>query len=234
MEKELLRLYESTGETSVFPSRADKYFTVDNVRKDLTADEYVRYATLKGEKSYKLVAELVNSSAYKKLDDGEKVKAIEEAYDYANQKAKDAISNFKPDKWVGKADEFSNVGNFLSFRAEVSSTRKENGDKISEQQVADIILDMAQNDPEAWKMYLSMYDSKGAIYAYEKGVGGTDYMNFLNTLEEVDKPTKSGKLGTYTQEEATKAIKKLKGLSREEKAALYQSVNTNWKNNPFR
>ena len=46
MEKELLRLYESTGEASVFPSRADKYFTVDGERKDLTAEEYVRYATL--------------------------------------------------------------------------------------------------------------------------------------------------------------------------------------------
>ena len=236
MEKELLRLYESTGETSVFPSRADKYFTVDNVRKDLTADEYVRYATLKGEKSYKLVTELVNSSAYKKLDDEEKRKAIEEAYDYANQKAKDAISNFKPDKWVSKADEFSNVGNFLSFRAEYNTTKKENGDKITKQEVADIILNMAQSDPEMWQMYLAVNDSKGDLYAYEKGVDGGDYMNFLNTLEEVDKPNESGKLGTYTQDEATKAIKKLKGLSRKEKAALWQSVNTNWKasNNPFR
>ena len=49
MENELLRIYEETGESSVFPSRADKYFVIDGVRKDLTADEYVRYATLKEE-----------------------------------------------------------------------------------------------------------------------------------------------------------------------------------------
>ncbi len=233
MEKELLRLYESTGEASVFPSRADKYFTVDKKRKDLTTDEYVRYATLKGKKSYKLITDLVQSDAYKLLDDGEKVKAIEEAYDYANQKAKEAISNYKADTWVSKADEFSDVGSYITFRTEVSATKKENGDKISRQEVADIILDMAQNDSDMWNMYLSMYDSKGDKYAYDSGVSGEAYMYFLETLNEVDAPNKSGKYGTYTQAEATAAVNQLEGLSREEQRALWQSVNTTWKKNPF-
>ena len=235
MEKELLRLYESTGEDGVFPSRADKYFTVDGVRKDLTADEYVKYATLKGQKSYKLVSDLVKSKAYKALDDEEKVKAIDEAYDYANQKAKQAISNYKPETWVGKADEFgANVGSYISFKANVNGTKENNGGKISKQEVVDIILDMAQNDSDTWKMYLSMYDSTSDMYAYNKGIGGETYMYFLESLNDVDMPTKSGKYGTYTQAEATSAIKRLDGLSRQEKAALWQSVNTTWKRNPFR
>jgi len=238
MEKELLRLYEKTGETSVFPKRADKYFTVDEKRKDLTAEEYVRYATLKGEKSYKAVTSLVNSSAYKKLTDAEKVKAIEDAYDYANQKAKKAISNsYQTEKWTATADAFgTNVGSYLSFRSEVNSTRKENGDKITKQQVADIVLDMAQNGSDAWKMYLSMYDGEKDLYAYNEGVAGDTYMEFIMSLDEVDEPTKSGKYGTYTQDEATAAIEMLDGLSRKEKAALWQSVNTSWKekNNPFK
>ena len=235
MEKELLRLYEQTGETKVFPTRADKYFTVDGGRKDLTAEEYVRYATLKGEKSYKLINDLVNSNAYRKLSDDEKIKAIEEAYDYANQKAKQAISNYKPATWVGKADEFgSNVENYLSFRANVSNTKADNGGKISKQEIVDIVLDTTQNDSDIWKMYLTEYDSTGDMYAYEKGIEGKDYMYFLNALNEVDTPTKSGKYGSYTQDEATNAVNSLTGLSREEKAALWQSVNTNWKKNPFR
>ena len=237
MEKELLRLYEKTGEDAVFPSRANKYFTVNGVRKDLTADEYVKYATLKGQKSYKLISDLIKSKAYKTLGDGEKVKAIDEAYAYADQKAKQAISNYKPDTWVKKADEFgSNVGNYISFRAEVSNAKKENGDKISKEEVVDIILDMAQNDSETWKMYLSMYDSDRDKYAYEKGIQGHYYMNFITTLNKYDKPTKAGKYGTYTQEEAYYAIKSLNGLSRQEKAVLWQSVNSSWKtsNNPFR
>ena len=237
MEEELLRLYEQTGDGGVFPTRADKYFTVDGVDKYLTADEYVRYATLKGEKSYKLVSDLVNSTAYKKLSDEEKAEAVKEVYDYANQKAKQAISNYKPQSWVGKADEFgSNVGNYISFKTEVSSTKQENDGKISKQEVVDIILDMAQNDSEMWAMYLTEYESKGDEYAHDKGVAGKAYMDFLVALDEYDTPNDSGKYGTYTQKEAENAIRSLKGLTQEEKAALWQSVNTTWKakNNPFR
>ena len=234
MEEELLRIYEATGDGGVFPSRADKSFTVDGEDIYLTADEYVRYATLKGEKSYKLVSDLVNSSAYKKLSTEEQAKAVKEAYDYANQKAKETISNYKPDTWVSKADEFANVGNYLSFKTEVASTREDNGGKISKQEVVDIVLDMAQNDSETWKMYLSMYDSTNDLYAYNKGIDGETYMYFLEALNEVDTPSKSGKYGTYTQDEAKKAVKQLDGLSREEKAVLWQSVNTGWKKNPYR
>ena len=177
MEEELLRLYEATGEGGVFPTRADKYFTVDKVRKDLTAEEYVRYATLKGEKSYKLVSDLVKSSAYKKLSDEEKVKAIKDAYDYANQKAKQAISNYKPQSWVNTADEFgSNVGNYISYKAEVNSAKNENGGKISKQEVVDIMIDMAQNDSEAWSMYLDEYESEDALKAQKFGIDAETYI----------------------------------------------------------
>jgi hypothetical protein len=234
MEKELLRLYESTGETKVFPSRADKYFTVDKARKDLTADEYVRYATLKGEKSYKLVSDLVNSKAYKKLDDGEKVKAISEAYDYANQKAKQAVSNYKGDSWVATADEFGKgVGNYLAFRADYNDTKSDNGGKIEKTEVIDIIMDMAQNDNEVWLMYLDKYDSENAQNVRDKGIEGETYLNFLDALDEVDEPTKSGKYGSYTQDEAKKAVNRVDGLTRKEKSILWQSVNSSWKNNPF-
>ena len=238
MEKELLRLYEKTGEGGVFPSRADKYFVVDGKRMDLTANNYVKYATLKGQKSYKLVSDLVKSKAYKQLDDAEKVKAIKEAYDYANQKAKQAVnSKYEPDNWVTKADEFgSGVGNYFSFRSEVSNTRNENGGKISKQEVVDIVLDMAQNDSEIWNMYLSEYDSSSASYVHDNGVSGEDYMNFLDALDKYDKPNKNGKYGTYTNEEYETAIRSIKGLSRQEKAILWQSKNPNGstKNNPWR
>lgn len=235
MEKELLRLYESTGEASVFPQRADKYFTVDKERKDLTADEYVRYATLKGEKSLILITELVQSKAYKELDDEEKVKAIEDAYDYANQKAKQAISNYQPQSWVGKADEFGNdVETYLAFKTKVA-TKSDNGDKMTKQEVADIILDMTDKDSTIWGLYLSMYDKENIKYAHDNGIKGEDYLHFLEMLDEVDEPTESGKYGTYTQDEAAYAIDML-DLSWEEKAILWQSVNTSWKekNNPFR
>ena len=103
MEEELLRLYEATGEASVLPSRAGKYFTVNKERKDLTAEEYVKYATEKGQLSYELVTALTGSAAYRSMTDAEKVEAVGLAYDYANAVAKTKVSEYEPDGWIAKA-----------------------------------------------------------------------------------------------------------------------------------
>lgn len=104
-EKELLRLYRETDEAGVLPKRAAKHFTVDGKRKDLTAEEYVAYAMRKGRLSRELIDDLVNSKEYKAMSDAEKVKAIQNAYDYANQTAKAAVSDYSGEKWTEKTDE---------------------------------------------------------------------------------------------------------------------------------
>lgn len=105
MEEELQRLYDLTGEGSILPNRAAKYFNVNGERKDLTPEEYVEYATRKGQKSYELLTDLLDSRQYRAMSDEERVKAIEEAYDFANQTAKDAISEYVTESWVQKATE---------------------------------------------------------------------------------------------------------------------------------
>lgn len=102
-EKELFRLYDVTGEEKVFPKRPDKYFKANGEFKYLTAEEYVKYATLKGQKSLELVTNLTKSDAYKKMSDEQKVDAIVNAYTLANQIAKTKISSYKPEAWVQNA-----------------------------------------------------------------------------------------------------------------------------------
>ena len=84
------------------PERAGKYFNVDNVRKDLTAEEYVKYATKKGQTAYEILTGLTQSQAYKAMDDTEKAEAVAAVYTYSNAVAKAAVSNYKPDGWVAK------------------------------------------------------------------------------------------------------------------------------------
>lgn len=103
MEKELLRLYETTGETKVFPDRAAKYFNVDKVRIDLTAEQYVKYATAKGQTAQKLMTALTKSSAYKAMSNADKVDAVSKVYEYANAVAKTKVSGYKLDGWAKKA-----------------------------------------------------------------------------------------------------------------------------------
>lgn len=105
MEKELLRLYEATGESGVFPQRAEKYFTVDQERKDLTAQEYVKYAELKGQRAYQLVTDLVKDKKYQAMSDQDKAAAVENAYKLANQQAKQKVGGYKPESWIIKAAE---------------------------------------------------------------------------------------------------------------------------------
>lgn len=102
MEKELERLYDSTGE-NVFPQRAPKYFTVDGERKDLTAEEYVKYATEKGRASYAIVGGMTASDIYKGLEDAEKAACVKDAYTYANETARTEVGGKITDSWVEKA-----------------------------------------------------------------------------------------------------------------------------------
>ena len=90
----LMELYEATGETSIFPDAANKYFNVKKVRKDLTADEYYKYAQAKGQYSFKYLKEFFDSDYVRELTPEEQVKAIEKIYKYANDKAKSVVSDY--------------------------------------------------------------------------------------------------------------------------------------------
>ncbi len=87
MEKELLRLYEETGEATVLPDRAPKYLSVLGERVYLSAEDYVQIARARGELSYELVNDLVASDEYKKMDDPDKAAAVKDAYDAAKLEA---------------------------------------------------------------------------------------------------------------------------------------------------
>lgn len=103
MEDELSRLYEATGESKVLPQRAPKSFTVNKENKQLTGEEYVKYATKRGQTSYKIVSELTGLASYKSMSDGDKADAVAKAYEYANIVGKMSVSNYQTDGWAAKA-----------------------------------------------------------------------------------------------------------------------------------
>lgn len=116
MEKELERLYDVTGDTGLFPERAKKEITVTckttdkygkekytGVKKHLTAEEFVKYATAKGQISQDLLTKVTSSSEYKQLDDEAKKDYIHHAYELADAIAKRKVSAHTPDGWLGKA-----------------------------------------------------------------------------------------------------------------------------------
>lgn len=103
VEQELQRLKDATGDGGVFPARAARYFTVNGERKDLTAEEYQRYAKTLGNTSYQLVKDGTGSAAYRSMSDSEKAAYIDRLYAYADQTAKSSISAYKMETWVQNA-----------------------------------------------------------------------------------------------------------------------------------
>ena len=96
VERELQRVKDATGAGSVFPERAARYFTVDGARKDLTAEEYQKYAGKRGQISLEALQQMLDSPGYQKLSDEKKAEAIKDVYQYADSMAKMEVSSYRP------------------------------------------------------------------------------------------------------------------------------------------
>lgn len=137
MEKELMRLYNATGE-SVFPSRASKNLTVNGEAVTLGADDYVKYAQQKGQGAYKRLTALTRDFEYKKLTNEEKVRCVKDIYTLTDQIAKSKFSKYEPESWVTKAIAGEKKGisatDYVIARAktsDVESLKDKNGKTIA-------------------------------------------------------------------------------------------------------
>lgn len=70
--------------------------------KNLTAEEYTKYAKRAGQSRKELLDALITQKGYQRLRDENKVKAIEYAYEYATAKGKMAVSSYKPTSGFAK------------------------------------------------------------------------------------------------------------------------------------
>lgn len=103
VEQELQRVKDATGDSGVFPERAGRSITVNGEKKDLTAEEYQKYAKAVGQSSYQLVKDGVNLPAYGAMSDTGKAEYISRLYKYATQTAKSDVSGYEVESWVKNA-----------------------------------------------------------------------------------------------------------------------------------
>lgn len=96
VERELQRIKDATGDGKVFPTRAARYFTVNKEQKNLTADEYQKYAKKRGQTSLDVLRSMMDSPGYQRLSDEKKAEAISDVYSYADAMGKMAVSDYRP------------------------------------------------------------------------------------------------------------------------------------------
>lgn len=124
IDGELKRLYD-LGETSVYPSRAKTNTKING--EYLTAEEYVKYATAKGQTSYDLATKIINSSTYSRASDAEKAYMLSYVYKYADHIAKYEVNDESSlAKWEAAAYKSSNPAQGIIDHAQEYYKRKEN------------------------------------------------------------------------------------------------------------
>lgn len=111
-ETELQRLYDSEIDKdglSILPTRAAKYFNMDGETVNLTAEQYVEYATAKGQLSKQYIEEAMATPEYQRMDDKGKAEYVSKMYNLANYHAKQKLfpdytsKNYKSyDTWAAR------------------------------------------------------------------------------------------------------------------------------------
>lgn len=117
VDEEIQRLYTQIGDGGVVPDRPNRYITVNGERVDLSADQYVQYATERGQMQYDMLDKLIDRSAYQRLTDSEKAAVISDVYQYTDAVTKAEISDYKPDSWISKVQSSGvDPANYILYR----------------------------------------------------------------------------------------------------------------------
>ena len=102
-DKEIQRLLRA-GQSGVVPKRTPQSVEVtykenpkdaENQKRYLNAEEYVSYATVKGQTSYELAMDMINSDEYRSMTDEQKAEALKLAYAYAGHVAAEKVTDGK-------------------------------------------------------------------------------------------------------------------------------------------
>ena len=185
-DKEIMRLLDA-GYTGVAPDRVSQSYKVtykddpkneeeDSKSRLMTADEYVEFATIKGQTAHEIVSEMIESDYYKGMSDEMKAEAIKKAYEFANHLASNEITDghHVADPYVELAQKAKEElglteAEYLLLYKEFGGALM-NGEKVRE--------------------------------AYASGINVTDYLNYGSTKSQYDAKDNN----SYTIAETAKAI----------------------------
>ena len=93
--KMLMDLYDKTGETSVLPSNYTTHKKIDGENIRFTDKQFEKYTKEYGQTAYDRLDNLFSDKRFNSLTDKEKVKAIEDIYDYSREIASDETVEYE-------------------------------------------------------------------------------------------------------------------------------------------
>lgn len=166
----VMDLYEETGEASVVPKRPERRVKIAGEDVYLDGDQYVEYATQRGQTSFDILTELARDRIFRNMNANEQVSAVERAYTYANQSTlSDMFGKYEPSSWVAKLEDAPvSVEDYILFDVAYSmleADKDRDGESIpgsKQEKVIDYLEDMSglTDDERAFLFDMKYPDSK--------------------------------------------------------------------------
>lgn len=224
IDKELRRLAEATGSSAVYPAEVEKSFKVGGETKNLTAEEYTKYAKAVGQARYQAVSALTGNSGYKKLTDEEKAKAVAYAYEYATVKGKQAVSSYNPSDTSFSKGAMNSVLPIDSYILYKITADKDGNGSVSGTESAKALQSMSGlTDKQRWQEWARLNDAKDK--ADKASAAGLTVGEYASMKEKAD----ANGDGHVTKEEAMKALGSVKN-----RVDLWDIICTTNAKNPYK
>ncbi len=226
VDQEIQEIYSRTGSRDVLPDRAPRYFTVDGERIDLTADQYIRYATKRGNDSYQIITDIMENAAFETLTDEGKVHAIDEIYSYADAMARASVSDYTPPKWMLEVEaERIDPATAILFRAmewEGKEAETSRYQKYHEMVRAGL---SEREQMEALRVVMTESEYEGLADAYQSGVTPEQFVSFLEGISGLS--TDKGPMGKTISGSLKRKVMQFidsMDLNNAQKTALYYAA----------
>lgn len=259
----LAELYEA-GMTDAIPAEPTYKLKTDTGEREMTAAERQLYDAAWSEVG-KGLEEMVKSQEFQGLDTAGKTSALKTLYDYAKAKADAAVNpEHEVEAWEKAIDtileEGGTIGEWAAMKAktrDMSSADKYRAiaasDMGEDAKVAVIgsmmgmEMETASGNPSQYAKMLDILDNGATLTEYldllEHGeedaflnqinagadISASMYLRVVKAIEDVDDN------GRISQAEAAEGLRRISGLTNEERAELWQLQNKGWdpEKNPF-
>lgn len=198
VDKELTRLYDSTGESGILPDSINKNLTINKEKYVMTSDEYAKYKKQYGQTAYDLIDNLVTSKDYKNMTDEQKTTAIENIYKYANEQIKDDYA--KENNLDYELSTMSNVANKLnkSDKDDYFEFTAKTKDLNKDSEKLQVLADSNYSNKAKETIYENSLGKNDNLYDTMKlaGIDINEYLNYKTqefTSDKEDDGTTTGK-----------------------------------------
>ena len=113
--KEIYRVYEETGDTTIIPRKAPYYLEYKGERYNFTAEERADYQRAMGGTNEQVVGQMLSSQAYQSLNDEDKAAVLHEITNYSAATAKKQVLAgekivYEMENWMKEAQGGKSVG----------------------------------------------------------------------------------------------------------------------------